>query len=259
MGVPTVQTIGQVMIDRKPVTKSQRPLVAALALARREGATVEMLVDAVWARSLPRSARQSIQNQIGRLRHSFGSGLIVTSANRYRLGWAIDVDAGDRAAPLCGRAVLTPAEAALIAEVLAAWIGEPYADLPDHPGAQAERARLHLVKARLVEALAMHNLTDPAGDPHAAIADLTVRTTTEPLHEKAWELLVAALHLVGHRTEALATYARFADVLDQQLGAAPSRRFQRLRALVDADRPIDPMSIAAPDGATELVRLLATA
>ena len=154
---------------------------------------------------------------------------------------------------------LTPPEAARIAEALTAWTGEPYADLPDHPTAQAERARLHLVKSRLVETLAIHHLTDPAGDPHAAIIELTVRTTTEPLHERAWELLVVALHLVGRRTEALGTYARFADVLDQQLGAAPSRRLQQLRSVVDADRPIDPAAIATPTLTGELVPLRATA
>lgn len=259
MGVHIVQTIGQVTIDQRPVTKSQRPLVAALALSRREGADVEVLADAVWPCSVPRSARQSIHNQIGRLRQSFGGGLILTSGDRYRLGWITDVDAIDRVVPLCGPSVPTRAEAAQIAEVLAAWIGEPYADLPDHPGAQAERARLHLVEARLIEALAIHHLTDPDGDPHVAIVNLTVRTSTQPLHERAWELLVAALHLTGRRTEALGTYARFADVLDRQLGAAPSRRFQHLRAVVEADRPLDPASIASPDGTGELVRLRATA
>ncbi len=218
-----------------------------------------MLADAVWLHSVPRSARQSIQNQIGRLRQSFGSGFILTSGDRYRLAWDTDVDAVDRVAPLCGRTVLTPVEAARVAAVLAGWTGEPYADLPDHPGAQAERARLHLVEARLIEALAIHHLTDPLGDPHVAIVDLTVRTTTEPLHEQAWELLVAALHLVGRRTEALGTYARFVDVLDRQLGAAPSRRFQHLRAVVEADRPLDLASVASPDGTVEPVQLRATA
>jgi DNA-binding SARP family transcriptional activator len=218
-----------------------------------------MLAEAIWPDSPPRSARQSVQNQIGRLRRSFGGGLVLTSADRYRLGWTTDVDSIDRVAPLCDRTELTAAEAARIAEVLAGWNGEPYADLPDHHGAQAERARLHLVQARLVEALAMHHLTAPVGDPHVAIVDLTVRTSTEPLHERAWELLVTALHLVGRRTEALVTYSRFAEVLDRQLGAAPSRRFQQLRSIVEADRPLDPASVAARDGIAELVQLRATA
>lgn len=219
---------------------------------------MDVLVDAVWPGSPPPSARQSIQNQIGRLRHTFGSGLIVTSADRYRLGWATDVEAIDLVAPLCG-AMLTHVEASRVAAVLTSWTGEPYADLPDHASAQAERARLDHVRSRLVEALAIHHLTDPTGDPHVAIVDLTVRTATDPLHEQAWELLVAALHLVGRRTEALGTYARFAQVLDEQIGAAPSRRFEQLRAAVDADRPLDPATITWTARAAETFPLRATA
>jgi DNA-binding SARP family transcriptional activator len=259
MGVHIVQTIGNVTIDGVPLTKSQRPLVSALAVARRDGATVDMLADAVWSGSLPRSARQSIQNQIGRLRHSFGAGLIETSGDRYRLRCVTDIDEVDRIAPLCGRRAITPCEAAGAAAILAGWTGEPYADLPDHPAAQAERARLQLVRSRLVEVLAIHHMTDPAGDPHLAIVDLTVRTATDPLHEQAWELLVVALHLVGRRTEALGTYAHFAEVLDQHIGAAPSRRFQQLRAMVEEDRSIDPASISSSGAVIEPFPLRATA
>jgi DNA-binding SARP family transcriptional activator len=102
-------------------------------------------------------------------------------------------------------------------------------------------------------------MTDPAGDPHLAIVDLTVRTATDPLHEQAWELLVVALHLVGRRTEALGTYAHFAEVLDQHIGAAPSRRFQQLRAMVEEDRSIDPASISSSGAVTEPFPLRATA
>lgn len=243
-----VQTIGWVTIDGSPVTKSQRPLVAALALTRRRGATVDMLVDAVWPASVPPTARQSIRNQICRLRHSFGSDLIVTSADRYVLMATIDVETVDRVAQWCDRPPLTSAEAAGVADVLAAWDGEPYADLPDHPIAHAERARLQHVQDRLVETLALHHLTSPDGDPHAAIIDLTVRTSTAPLHEQAWQLLVVALHLVGRRTEALGVYQRCREVLHQQIGAAPSKRFQQLRSIIEADRPVDPASVLSPGG-----------
>lgn len=250
-----VQTIGRVTIDGASVTKSQRPLVAALALTRRGGATVDMLVDAVWPSSAPPSARQSIRNQICRLRHSFGSDLIVTSADRYVLTATTDVDTIDRVTPWCDRPALTSAETAVVADVLASWVGEPYADLPDHPIAHAERARLHHVRDRLVETLALHHLTSPDGDPQAAIIDLRVRTATAPLHEQAWQLLVVALHLVGRRTEALGVYERCREVLDQHIGAAPSKQFQQLRSIIEADRPVDPASVLSPDGPSSPIPL----
>lgn len=259
MGEHTVRTIGGIAVDGEAVTKSQRPLVAALALTRRDGATADALIDAVWPASTPASARQSIQNQVARLRQSFGADLIVTTADRYLLTCTTDVDAVDRVARFCDHPTLTSAEAGAIAEVLAGWRGEPYADLTDHPLAQAERARLQLVQSRLIETLALHRLADPRGDHHASIVELTVRTSTEPLHEQAWELLVIALHLVGRRTEALGTYTRFAEVLDRLVGAAPSRRFQQMHAQVKADESIDPASIFSPARAISPIPLRATA
>jgi len=254
-----VRTIGAITIDGEGVTKSQRPLVAALALMRRDGASISALVDAVWPRQAPTTARNSIQNQITRLRHSFGRDLIVTSGDRYRLVAATDIDALDRVATTCNQLRHSPHEMQAIADVLAEWNGEPYADLPDHPRAQAERARLHHVQSRLVETLALSRLADPAGDHETAIIDLTVRTATDPLHEQAWELLVAALHLSGRRTEALGTFSRFTDILHQQIGATPSRRFQHLRSVVDADQPIDPTAVLAPPGVFAPLTLRATA
>ena len=254
-----VKVIGEVTIDGCAVTRSQRPLVAALVLGGSTGISVDALVNAVWPDRVPPSARQSVQNQIARLRRSFGADLILTSADRYRLVAVSDIDMIDRMAMIDARSSITCPDAWLIGDLLSSWTGEPYADLPDHPLAQAERARLHHVQSRLVEALALHHLTDPAGDLDAAIVDLTVRTSTDPLHEQAWELLVVALHLVGRRTEALGTYARFTELLDEQLGAAPSRHFQQLRELVDADRPVDPATVLAATGTPMTPRLRSTA
>jgi len=254
-----VRTIGAITIDGEGVTKSQRPLVAALALMRPDGASMDALVDAVWPRQAPTTARNSIQNQIARLRHSFGRDLIVTSGDRYRLVATTDIDTINRVATTCDSLHPTPHDMQAIADVLDGWNGEPYADLPDHPRAQAERARLHHVESRLVETLALSRLADPAGDREAAIIDLTVRTSTDPLHEQAWELLVAALHLSGRRTEALGTFTRFTDVLHQQIGAAPSRRFQHLRGVIDADQSIDPMAVLSPAGVFAPLPLRATA
>ncbi len=254
-----MRTIGVITVDGNRVTKSQRPLVAALALSRHDGASIDALIDAVWPHQPPSTARNSIQNQIARLRQVFGRDLIVTSGDRYVLAATTDIDAIDRATTACGERHLAPQDAQAVADVLDTWNGEPYEDLPDHQRAQAERARLHHVQNRLVEALALSRLADSAGDHEATIIDLMVRTSIDPLHERAWELLVAALHLSGRRTEALGAYARFCAVLDQQIGAAPSKRLQQLRALIDADQPIDPLAVLSPTGLVAPLPLQATA
>lgn len=254
----TVTTIGGVRINAQAVTKSQRPLVAALALRRTSGATIDVLVDAIWPDRAPSTAKTSVQNQIGRLRRSFGRELIVSDGDRYHLDATTDVEMIDRLVQRCDGRPLGPDDAQAIASALSDWNGEPYADLPEHRWADAERARLHHVQSKLVEQLALSRLVGSQVDLDAAVIDLSVRTSTEPLHEQAWELLVAALHLAGRRTEALAAYGRFSTVLQCEIGAAPSRRFQQLRALIDADQPIEPEAILTPAPVVE-ISLRATA
>ncbi len=245
-----VRAIGEVTIDGASVTQRQRALLAALALHRATGATMDALVDAMWCDRAPTSARKSVQNQVARLRHVFGPDLIVTDGDRYHLNARTDVAVIDQAAAHFEPLSATAGDIHEVASVLATWHGTPFVDLADSPQADAERARLELLQARLVESLTLARLTGHRGtDARAdAIIQLTVRTSTHPLHERAWELLVAALHMDGRRTEALGAYARFGEVLDRQLGVTPSRDFQRLRAIVDADQLLDP--VAAFGGTT---------
>jgi DNA-binding SARP family transcriptional activator len=207
------------------------------------------LIDALWADHPPTSARKSVQNQIARLRQNFGTDVIITTGDRYRLGATTDIDLFDQLEVHADRPVLTSTEEARFANALAAWSGEPYAELAEIPLAQAERARLVHTRARLIETLAISRLSrwTTTGVECTTIVDLTVRASTHPLHERAWELLVAALHLSGRRTEALGTYESFRLILGQQLGVEPSPDFKRLRSVVDADHLL---GTAATGGST---------
>ncbi len=240
---PLVKTLGGVSINGEAVTQRQRALVAALALHRKSGATVDMLVDAIWGDRAPSSARKSLQNQISRLRQTFGSGLIRTESDRYVLTARTDIDEVDR---LWLELSSTRPESDLrhqiasLTALLGSWTGEPFADLPDDSAAAAERARLDLRHCRFVEMLALARLTADETDRQDAIVDLRVRVALHPFHEHAWELLVTTLYLSGRRTEALGTCAEFSDILQDQLGVAPSHSFRRLRAVVESDQRLDP-------------------
>jgi DNA-binding SARP family transcriptional activator len=256
----TVRTIGAVTINDEPVTMRQGALVAALVLHRGTGATIDLLVDAMWAERPPASARKSLHNQVARLRQSFGQGLIITCGDRYRLDTTTDIDLINAAAAHFDPMTSSAADIRSISSILASWHGEPFAGLVDVPLADAERARLELVQARLVETLALARLgRRPDTTLDDAIIDLTVRTATHPLHERAWELLVVALHEQGRRTEALGTYKRFAAVLSEQLGVEPSHSFQRLRKTVDADELPDPVAFFQQPVVRPAHALLATA
>src|SRR3546814_8208547 len=88
---PLVTVLGPTTVAGEPVTARQRAILAALVLHRRRALTTELLIDAVWSDDVPRAARQSLQNQITRLRRRFGADLVVTDGTGYRLGWATDV------------------------------------------------------------------------------------------------------------------------------------------------------------------------
>jgi DNA-binding SARP family transcriptional activator len=256
-----VRTIGTLTIDGTTVTQRQGSLMAALALYRTTGATMDALVDAVWGERAPASARKSVQNQVARLRSTFGSDLVVTDRARYHLAALTDVAVIDATAARFDPANASAGDIAAVADVLRDWRGVPFADLEDNHHAGAERARLDLVQSRLVESLALARLGGRGGTGACsdAIIDLTVRTSTHPLHERAWELLVIGLHLDGRRTEALGTYERFAHELDSQLGVAPSSGFQHLRRMVDADEPVDATVVFPTAAPRSIRRLLASA
>jgi DNA-binding SARP family transcriptional activator len=232
-----VAALGPLTIDGQSVTPGQRSLVAALVLHQRSGATAEALTDAIWGKSPPSSARASIQNQIARLRGSFDINLITTRHGRYHLNAITDIA---RFQHLISPWMSTEPDALAAAELQAAldlWRGLPFEDLTENRAAEIERTRLEHLRGLVIERLAISRLI--AGQYAEAIGELSVRTSTEPFHERAWELLVVALFLTGRRTEALTRYATFETILRDGLSAEPSTALKRLRGTVAVDGPLD--------------------
>lgn len=229
--------LGAAVLDGEALTPRQRATIAALAYHHDDGASTDTLVDAVWAGSAPPSARQSVQNQIARLRRRFGDGVITTEGGRYRLGRARDVDRFERLTQpwLGGRAV--PAAIPVLEEALALWRGAPFEDLHDHVGAEAERARLGELRAATAEHLAACRIAD--NDLVTATASLSSLVEEDPYRERRWELLIVALHLAGRRTEAVSAYERLAACLGEDLRCQPSITVQHLRTGVERDAPLD--------------------
>ena len=233
---PEVRVFGPVVVGERSVTPRQRALLSALALHHEQGATVETVADAVWAGRPPASARASIQNHVARLRAEFGPHLIVTSGNRYHLDSDLDVARFEALGTLWLTRVPTVAAVADLDEALGLWRGAPYEVLVEHGPADVERTRLEHLRGQLDERLAIaHMLT---GDHTRAIAGLTVRTRVAPFHERAWELLIAALFHSGRRTEALAAYEQFRQLVRAELSTEPSASTRRLRDAVEAADPL---------------------
>ncbi|MHB1139205.1 MAG: AfsR/SARP family transcriptional regulator [Microthrixaceae bacterium] len=223
--------MGSTTAGGAPVTARQRALLAALVL-HRDGADTTTLVDAVWGERGPASARQSLHNQVSRLRAQLGTDLIVTEGATYRLTAPTDVD---RVTAVADRWLGRPATTRAVAELrgaVSAFRGTPYADLADHDVAEPERARLSELHLQLVEHLAQGLLI--AGDTDRAAQELAMLTELDPFRDRSWALLMVALQRSGRRTDALAAYERAATVLRRELDVEPSPHLQQLRAEVEA-------------------------
>src|SRR6056297_3662029 len=253
--ISTVSALGPLRVDGVRVTPAQRSLLAALVLHRRRGATVDDLVDAVWSDHAPASATASVQNQISRLRRRLGQATIVFDANRYVLTSPTDVDRFESV----GASARHPACALVpgaIEDALALWRGTPYDELSNSVDAQIERRRLESLQARLIERLAIEYLT--AGRHDDATAVLQVRVGAEPLHERAWELLIASEYLAGRRTTALAEFVELEGILSDRLDIHPSAPLRRLNMIVSTERPLDLTTLVAhqpPSGQRDERRL----
>jgi len=256
-----VAVLGPATINQVAITKSQRVLVAALALDQRGGATTNTLADIVWDSQLPASARASIQNQVSRLRNAFDTDLIQTDGDRYFLNGTIDIHTFETSLqPWLDEPSAAQSIPALSA-ALSMWRGSPFEDIDGHILAIVERTRLEHLRGIAIEKLAIARLLQ--NQFSVTIGELLVRTATTPFHERSWELLMVALYLSGRRTEALSNYAKFEQVLSAELGAEPSTVIKRLRAVMALDQPLDvseALRVPSPAVTEPLpLRVLATA
>lgn len=249
-----VTVTGAVGIDGERLTGRQRAIVAALALHGDDGCTTDVLIDAVWAGEAPKAARQSLQNQITRLRRRFGSDLIQTDHDGYRLQAETDLDAIER--HLAGH-LDAPADPATIGDLeagLAEWHGVPYDDLADYVPAEAERNRLIDLHARAQEQLIVARMA--AGDHARAASELAALVIEAPYRERRWRLLVLANHLAGRHADALASYDRAVVRFADDLRARPSAVLTSMRDRIAGGElvELEELEAVAPTADTEIDR-----
>lgn len=237
VGVPRVAVLGETTVDGGSPTVGQRPILAALALGGGAVVSTESLIDAVWSGCPPRSAKQSLHNQITRLRRVFGADLIETGATGYRLTAGTDAQLFEQSvAPWLDRPI-EPRAIPPLRTGLDAWTGTPYADLVDSHAVEAERARLQTIQVTAYERLAQCRIA--AGQFDTAVNELTALLGSDPYRDQPWALLMLALHLDGRRTDALLAFDRLEKFLERELSTAPSPLIGKLREQIAGDEHID--------------------
>ncbi|WP_261620493.1 BTAD domain-containing putative transcriptional regulator [Pseudarthrobacter equi] len=142
------------------------------------------------------------------------------------------VESAARVRPEDAYELLTEALAMSAEPLLSGELGADWADV----------ARAGLATERLAVQVKAAETAGLLERPLDAIHWATMAITSDPLHERAWTLLVTAYESCGLVAEGLAAYARCRSAFDRELGCAPGPALQaaylrllRQRAEDDAD------------------------
>jgi predicted ATPase/class 3 adenylate cyclase len=227
----------------------QRRLLAALAMAHRDGVSSDRLVDVVWDGHPPPSPLNALQTYVSRLRTSLGGDAIVHRPPGYALTLSDDAVDAWRFEALVDRArALPPAETLdLLDEALGLWRGvTAYAELADSDFARGDAVRLGELRA-LAEGMRLDALLR-LGRHDEVLTDSLRLIERDPYREEPWEQRMRALHAVGRNVDAVRAFHDYRERLLDDVGLEPSADLTALeRALVAA-----PAAAAAPSSPAEL-------
>jgi hypothetical protein len=131
-----------------------------------------------------------------------------------------------------------PADAArLLADALALWRGDPFADFLYEPFAQTEIARMFELRLEALEERIEAELK--LGRDEALVAELTELVSEHPLRERLRCQLMLALYRCGRQVEALGAYASARRTLIDELGLEPGPDLRELeRAILRQDESL---------------------
>ena len=232
----------QVSIDGRSTAvgpPQQQTLLALLLTSPNRAITTDRIVEEMWSRDPPPSARHLVHVYVSRLRELLGEGEHETRIVRGGSGYAIsahpeEIDAMVLEASISEADDLRRSDPSAAARRLhdttALWRGRPFGDLGfESPLLTAEAGRLEEL---YLEAMAGRiGLDLEIGDHREVILQLEQLTEQHPYREAFWAHLMLALYRCGRQAEALQTYQTLRRTLVEELGSAgrgsPGERVQR--------------------------------
>jgi DNA-binding SARP family transcriptional activator len=114
------------------------------------------------------------------------------------------------------------------------WREPPLADLPGTPAGLCLRSTILEERHQVFHELADANLA--LGHHHQVISDLLSHLVSQLADERAWGMLMIALHRSGRRAEALETYLRARAALAEAHGIDPCARLTQIHLNILADQ-----------------------
>lgn len=215
-GATTVRVSGRTV----PLSTAERQVMAALLLDPSTGVSIRTLETLRWGDDPPRTARQSLQNTVSRLRAKLSADIDL-AFDRYRLVTAVETDE-DRLVRLA-----TALEGGMPADVAdLPGVPEWFADLPvmHETRRAAERLDTLLRRCTVARIVAL----EAAGAVTEALSLAHELRAADPSDESSWVREID-LHLrVGRRLEASATYRRARRELRHHWGIEPGPDLRRV-------------------------------
>lgn len=245
----------EVLDDDLPVPLGgvkQRAALGFLLLHANRVVATSKLLQALWSRDVPPTARKMLQNAVSGLRgvltphgsSTEGSALLLTHAPGYLL--RVDPDSLDlsRFQQLTeqGRSELStgnwPAAAKVLRKALSLWRGPVLADLAETGINWPELTAIKDWRLATQEDCFEAELA--CGRHYEIIGELESLIEVEPYRERLNGQLMLALYRCGRQVDALSVYRRTRAALVEELGLEPGRELQELeRAILDHAPALD--------------------
>jgi predicted ATPase/DNA-binding SARP family transcriptional activator len=238
---------GQPVHDHWRLRKA-KTLVKMLALAPRHRLHRDAIAEMMWPDAELETAANNLYQIVHTIRRMIGPTSIALSDDVVRLcpagGLSVDVEVFEQAAAIARRS----SDITALQHALQLWTGpllpeDQYADW-----AGEHRERLDETHAAVVSLLGSTLLEH--GELEAALAVLEPLAAARPLDERLHRVLIDALADLGRRWEAIETYERLRDALDDTYAAEPEPQTKALyRRLLTGAKPTSaptPHNLPAP-------------
>ncbi|MGA2210814.1 MAG: BTAD domain-containing putative transcriptional regulator [Acidimicrobiales bacterium] len=227
----------------------QRALLALLLLRANQVVSADVIVDLLWSGEPPRTATNTLQTHVVRLRqalsssgrHQDGHSLLRTISSGYILDVepdALDAERFERLLSEARRAAALERHAVayeLLRHALSLWRGPALVEFASDPFARVDAVRLDELRVDAQQELAVASLA--CGRLAEAIATLQLLVGANPLREQSVGHLMVALYRAGRQSDALQAFRQLRLALREELGLDPSPVLQRLEQSILEQAP----------------------
>jgi predicted ATPase/DNA-binding SARP family transcriptional activator len=212
----------------------ERQLFAALLVEAGSTRSSDVLVDALWGASPPRSAPALLHVYVSKLRKVLPASVRIRTQGS---GYALELEDGVLDAARFERLLAEGREAAgggnptlaasLLQRALALWRGQAYGDLAYEEFARTEAERLEELRLAALEERIEADLE--LGRHVELLPELGNLASANPLRERLQAQAMLAFYRSGRQSEALERYAAARRHLHDELGLEPGAELRSLQ------------------------------